>query len=69
MPKGYWIAHITVSDMDVYQAYRNAIPDILKQFGGKFIIRAGVQTVTEGEVRPPLRGNRVPVLSSCCRLL
>jgi uncharacterized protein (DUF1330 family) len=52
MPKGYWIAHITVNDMEAYQAYRKLVPGILAAHGGKFIVRAGTQTVVEGEARP-----------------
>ncbi|MFO1033490.1 MAG: DUF1330 domain-containing protein [Hyphomicrobiales bacterium] len=28
MPKGYWMAHATVTDMEAYQAYRNVVPGI-----------------------------------------
>ncbi len=52
MPKGYWVAHITVTDMDAYQAYRNVVPAILAAHGGRFIVRAGTQNVVEGEARP-----------------
>ncbi|MFN0194909.1 MAG: DUF1330 domain-containing protein [Aestuariivirga sp.] len=52
MPKGYWIAHITVDDIDAYQLYRAKVPDILARHGGRFLIRAGAQTVVEGAARP-----------------
>lgn len=52
MPKGYWIAHITVNDMEAYQAYRNVVHGILSAHGGRFIVRAGAQSVVEGAVRP-----------------
>ena len=52
MPKGYWVAHITVNDMDAYQAYRSLVPAILAAHGGRFVVRAGAQTVVEGEARP-----------------
>jgi uncharacterized protein (DUF1330 family) len=52
MPKGYWVAHITVKDMEAYQAYRALVPGILAAHGGRFIVRAGAQTVVEGEARP-----------------
>ncbi len=48
MPKGYWVAHITVTDMDAYQAYRSLVPAILAAHGGRFIVRAGAQNVVEG---------------------
>jgi uncharacterized protein (DUF1330 family) len=52
MPKGYWIAHVTVSDPLAYEAYRkaNALP--LSMFGAKFLVRGGNQTVVEGMIRP-----------------
>lgn len=52
MPKGYWIAHVTVDDPKVYEAYKaaNAIP--FADFGAKFVVRAGAQTVMEGSARP-----------------
>jgi uncharacterized protein (DUF1330 family) len=52
MPKGYWIAHITVPDMDAYQPYRARVPAILAAHGGKFLVRAGTQEVVEGTARP-----------------
>ena len=52
MPKGYWIAHITITDNDAYQLYRNVVPGILATHKGQFIVRAGAQTVTEGTARP-----------------
>jgi uncharacterized protein (DUF1330 family) len=52
MPKGYWISHILVTDMDAYQLYRARVPDILTAHGGKFIVRAGTQSVVEGNARP-----------------
>jgi uncharacterized protein (DUF1330 family) len=51
MAKGYWIAHVTVEDMDAYQFYRARVPDILAKYGGSFVIRGGTQTVVEGDVR------------------
>lgn len=52
MPKAYWIAHITVPNLDAYQAYRAQVPAILAAYQGKFLIRGGTQSVVEGEVRP-----------------
>ena len=52
MPKAYWIAHITVPNLDAYQPYRALVPAILESHGGKFLVRAGAQTIVEGAVRP-----------------
>jgi uncharacterized protein (DUF1330 family) len=49
--KGYWIAHVDVSDMEGYKAYvaANAVP--FKKFGARFIIRAGAAQTVEGASR------------------
>jgi uncharacterized protein (DUF1330 family) len=52
LPKGYWIAHVTVTDMDAYQAYRSLVPGIIAAHGGRFIVRGGTQTIAEGTARP-----------------
>jgi uncharacterized protein (DUF1330 family) len=62
MPKGYWIAHITVNDAEAYQAYRNAVPGILAAHGGTFVVRAGTQTIVD--CPPAHSGHRVSVNSS-----
>jgi uncharacterized protein (DUF1330 family) len=41
MPKGYWIAHVDVSDDEGYKPYAAANPAIFKKFGGRFVVRAG----------------------------
>lgn len=52
MPKGYWIAHGTVSDPEAYEAYRQANRAAFTKFDAKFLVRGGTQTVVEGEIRP-----------------
>jgi len=52
MAKGYWIAHIEVTDTAAYQLYRENIAEVLAEFGGRFIVRAGAQTVAEGAAKP-----------------
>jgi len=52
MPRAYWIVHLTVSDPDAYAAYRQAVPDVLAGYGGRFLVRAAPQEVVEGEMRP-----------------
>lgn len=51
MPKAYWIAHVTVTDPVAYDEYRraNAVP--FAQYGARFVIRGGPQTVVEGDLR------------------
>ncbi len=51
MSKGYWIAHVTVTDMDKYQGYVALTPAAFGKFGGKFLARGGKHEVLEGEGR------------------
>jgi uncharacterized protein (DUF1330 family) len=49
--KGYWIAHVDVSDPEGYKAYiaANALP--FGKFGARFLVRGGNREVVEGKVR------------------
>ena len=38
--------------MAAYQVYRETIAEVLAEFGGRFLVRAGAQTVPEGSARP-----------------
>ena len=49
--KGYWIAHVDVTDPEGYKAYTSAIPVPFGKFGARFLVRGGRQAVKEGEVR------------------
>jgi len=51
-PKGYWVAHVTVTDAAAYQAYRAAAAPVLKRFGARFLALGGVQSDLEGQARP-----------------
>jgi uncharacterized protein (DUF1330 family) len=52
MPKGYWIARLTVHDEAAFRAYsaRNAIP--IGKHGGRFLSRGPVVQPGFGEARP-----------------
>lgn len=50
MPKGYIIAHITVTDPDAYKEYVTKDTPILEGLGGRFIVRGGASEVMEGDV-------------------
>lgn len=49
MPKGYIIAHITVTDPEAYKEYVIRDTPILEGLGGRFIVRGGTSEVMEGE--------------------
>lgn len=41
MPKGYWIAHITITEPDSYKLYASNNGVAFKKYGGRFIVRGG----------------------------
>jgi uncharacterized protein (DUF1330 family) len=49
--KGYWIAHVDVTDPKGYQAYMAADMVPFGRFGGRFLVRGGRREVVEGKVR------------------
>jgi uncharacterized protein (DUF1330 family) len=51
MPKGYWIAHVDVSDPVGYEEYKTANAIAFKKYGGRFLVRAGTSQEPEGKLR------------------
>jgi uncharacterized protein (DUF1330 family) len=51
MPKGYWIPHLDVSNMQGFQAYRDMADAGHKRFGSKLLARGGRREVPEGKMR------------------
>jgi uncharacterized protein (DUF1330 family) len=49
MPKGYIIAHVTVTDPDAYTPYVARNNEIFPRFGGKFVVRGGKAEILEGD--------------------
>jgi uncharacterized protein (DUF1330 family) len=49
--KGYWIAHVDVTDPEGYKAYQAANGAPIGQFGGHFLVRGGRHEVVEGKQR------------------
>ena len=49
--KGYWVAHIDVSDPETYKDYIAANAAVFRKFGGRFLVRGGVSETMEGRVR------------------
>lgn len=48
MPKGYFIATITIHERDGYAAYQAAVRVALEKYGGRYLIRGGRSEVREG---------------------
>lgn len=51
MPKGYWIAHVDIDDMERYKDYITANAAPFADFGGRFLVRNGQKEVREGQTR------------------
>lgn len=51
MPKGYWVAHVTVDDPNIYEQYKAANAAPFAEYGARFLVRAGAQEVPEGDAR------------------
>jgi uncharacterized protein (DUF1330 family) len=54
MAKGYWIAHVDISDPEGYKAYVAANAEPFKNYGAKFLVRGGKSECVEGKVRSRL---------------
>ena len=48
MPKGYWIAHVKVSNPDVYPDYVATAKPAFEEYGAKFLVRGGAHECVEG---------------------
>ena len=48
MAKGYWVAHINVSDPSAYEKYKAANAIAFSKYDAQFIVRGGQQKVMEG---------------------
>jgi uncharacterized protein (DUF1330 family) len=51
MPKGYWIAHVDVSDQEAYKAYVTANAVAFAKYGARFLVRNGERQMREGALR------------------
>lgn len=51
MAKGYWIAHVDVSNSEAYQLYRAANAEAFHKYGARFLVRAGDFAQVEGASR------------------
>ena len=48
MKKGYLVGQITITDPKKYQKYARETENIIKSFGGRYLIRGGHQIIAEG---------------------
>ncbi|MGE9773816.1 DUF1330 domain-containing protein [Acinetobacter baumannii] len=45
----YWIAHVTIHDMEQYKQYMATAPQAFQKYGAKFLARGGASEVLEGQ--------------------
>ena len=53
MAAGYLIVESQVTDAEVFKAYLAAAPEVVKAFGGDYLVRGGKIKVLEGDWQPP----------------
>lgn len=46
----YVLAHVTIHDPEAYKEYTSQVPETVAAHGGRFLVRAGRNTVMEGEM-------------------
>ncbi len=51
MPKGYWIAHVDVSNPEGYKEYVALNAKAFAKYGAKFLVRGGSFTLKHGKAR------------------
>jgi uncharacterized protein (DUF1330 family) len=51
MAKGYWIAHVDVTNPDGYKAYVAANAEPFRKYGARFLVRGGNSETMEGNCR------------------
>ena len=50
MPKGYWIAHVEVTDPDQYVHYVEGAKSAFEKYGATFLARGGDNVEVEGPI-------------------
>ena len=51
MAKGYWVARVDVHNAEGFKPYADALQPILKEFGGRYVVRGGKFEGMEGSSR------------------
>ncbi len=51
MPKGYWVTDMDIHDHAAYDRYKSKNGVAFAEFGGRFVVRGGQQTIIEGSAR------------------
>ncbi len=53
MPAAFLIVESQVTDPEIFKSYMQAAPEVVKSFGGEYLVRAGRMQVLEGDWQPP----------------
>ena len=53
MPAAYLIVESQVCDPELFKRYMGAAPEVVKSFGGEYLVRGGRMHVLEGDWQPP----------------
>ncbi|MBL8342497.1 MAG: DUF1330 domain-containing protein [Rubrivivax sp.] len=53
MPAAYIVVESKISDPEQFKKYMAAAPEIVKSFGGEYVVRGGRIEVLEGRWQPP----------------
>lgn len=51
--KAYLVAHIEVQDPQGFEAYRDKVPAVIAQYGGRYLVRGGTAHPMEGDWQVP----------------
>ena len=51
MPKGYWVVHVDITDMEKFKPYVAANAEPFKKYGAHFLVRGGKFETPEGASR------------------
>ncbi|MFW8634107.1 DUF1330 domain-containing protein [Cribrihabitans pelagius] len=50
-PRGYWVAHVDVDNMERYKDYITANAAPFAEYGARFLVRGGPRELREGALR------------------
>lgn len=53
MPVAYLVVESNITDPEAFKHYMAAAPDVVKAFGGQYLVRGGRMAVLEGDWKPP----------------